>query len=65
MADRGPGSPYDRGRADVWYGRRYNPHKVVRGVGRVVLENEAEEAEYRAGYCMAGESGDWAAKKWD
>lgn len=29
--DRGHGSPYDRGSADSYYGRSYNPHYFVGG----------------------------------
>lgn len=52
--NRADGSPYDRGVADGYYGRRFNPHKYV-GLPngnrqRVDLTDPAEVAEYKAGY---------------
>lgn len=39
--DRGHGSPYDRGGADSWYGRSFNPQQY---------DNPQDQAEYEAGY---------------
>lgn len=47
------GSPYDRGSADAWYGRPYNPHKYPKGTYKcdpVFLTDEEELAAYKAGY---------------
>jgi hypothetical protein len=40
-ADRGHGSPYDRGAADSWYSRSFNPQQY---------DNPQDQAEYEAGY---------------
>lgn len=49
------GGPYDRGSADSYYGRAFNPHYYVGGTGVtpiVTLANmsAAEIAAYTAGY---------------
>ena len=47
------GGPYDRGRADAYYGRKPDPHKYPLGTyngERVVLSCPREIAEYFAGY---------------
>ena len=56
--DTSPGSPYDRGQADAYYGRRGNPTKVidkpdstVRGERMIVPLTDPEEIKaYYAGY---------------
>lgn len=56
--DTSPGSPFDRGKADAYYGRRGNPTKVVdkpnatvRGERMIVqLTDPAEIKAYYAGY---------------
>jgi hypothetical protein len=35
--DRGHGSPYDRGRADSYYGRPFRPHWYPNGTGNQPL----------------------------
>jgi hypothetical protein len=57
------GGPYDRGGADYWYNRGYNPHYYIGNTyasDRVTREEmTAEElAAYRAGYCEAEAAGD-------
>ena len=42
-------TPYDRGGADRYYGRPFNPHYVVDGVTVTDLTPE-QIAEYRAGW---------------
>lgn len=60
------GGPYDRGDADAYYGRPFNPHKMVdngRGNGGKVpekLTDPEEIAQYKAGY----QSGDSGTKDW-
>lgn len=56
--DQSPGSPYDRGKADAYYGRKGNPTKVidkpnatVRGERMIVQLTDPEEIKaYYAGY---------------
>ena len=57
--DTSPGSPYDRGAADSYYGRDPRPHKIVPYTGadgvkgqmqKVPLTDPAEIAAYKAGY---------------
>ena len=57
------GGPFDRGGADFWYGRDFNPHYYTGGSytsERVDLRNmTAEEiTAYTAGYREAEERGD-------
>lgn len=47
--NRGHGSPWDRGQADVWYGRQGKPHKVTDGV-RTENLTPAEVIEYWGGF---------------
>ncbi len=51
--ERVHGSPYDRGEADAYYGRGYEPRKREVHSGRMVLtqlENDEEIKEYEAAY---------------
>jgi len=57
------GGPFDRGGADFWYNRGYDPHYYTGGSyasDRVEKDDmTAEElAAYRAGYCEAEAAGD-------
>lgn len=57
------GGPFDRGGADYWYNRGYDPHYYVGGTYTSERVNRddmtAEElAAYRAGYCEAEAAGD-------
>jgi hypothetical protein len=54
------GSPEDRGMADSYYGRKFNPHKKVGGKEiPLSKKHDAEEfAEYKKGYEGNEESGD-------
>lgn len=57
------GGPFDRGNADYWYNRGYDPHYYTGGTytsERVTRDDmTAEElAEYRAGYELAEQQGD-------
>jgi len=36
MIEKSHGSPYDRGRADSWYGRGINPHYIEKGDSKTV-----------------------------
>jgi len=61
------GSPYDRGRADSYYRRAYNPHYYVAGTGsspRVPLARMTpdEIVAYQAGYDDNEDDGDY--KEW-
>ena len=66
--DKKDGSPYDRGDADAYYGRRANPHKYVDlpngNRERVELTDPKEIDAYMAGY-QSGDSGqkDWGESK--
>jgi hypothetical protein len=59
--DRSDGSPHDRGSADSYYGRRFDPHKYVdlpNGNRRKEeLTDPAEIAAYKAGYENEGGQG--------
>ena len=57
------GGPFDRGRADYWYNRGYDPHYYKGGTytsERVEKDDMTPEelAAYRAGYCEAEANGD-------
>ena len=41
--DTSHGSPYDRGRADAYYGRQLNPHLWLDGMGRQVVTDLTKE----------------------
>lgn len=61
------GSPYDRGGADYYYRREYNPHYWPEGTykgRRIGAEEmtEEEHLEYRAGWKEAEEFGE--QKEW-
>ena len=43
------GSPFDRGESDVYYGRAYDPHKMILH-SRVELDNDDEIKQYEAAY---------------
>ena len=56
------GSPFDRGRADAYYGRAKNPHKYPNGPFKVPcfpLFDAIEIAAYNAGYESQTEFKDW------
>lgn len=68
MYDERHGGPFDRGAADSWYRRGFNPHYYVGDTGsseRVEMENmTAEEiTAYTAGYNENEEMG--CHKEWD
>lgn len=53
--DKRHGSPYDRGSADAWYGRGWNPHYYEGGthvtpIVEVDDMTEEEVSAYNAGY---------------
>ena len=62
---RGYGSPYDRGSADAYYGRSYNPHWYPigvynKGLGVNIMGMTPEQIEdYRAGYTEETDQKDW------
>lgn len=61
--DRRHGGPYDRGSADAYYGRSYNPHYYTGdtySTDRVERENmtESEIEAYCLGYQEQEQSGD-------
>jgi hypothetical protein len=65
MTDNRHGGAYDRGSADAYYGRRYNPHyyKGPTYSSELVTNlTEEEEASYRAGWDDQKESGEF--KNW-
>ena len=62
--DRSSGSPHDRGSADKYYGRAYNPHHYLffNGVRHTVYRtgmSEAEIAEYTLGWDEEEGRKDW------
>lgn len=61
------GGPYDRGSADAYYHRDFDPHYWPNGTGtgeRVKIERDTPEyAAYRAGYHDQVNSGDF--KEWE
>lgn len=65
--DKRHGGPYDRGSADAYYRRAYNPHYFVAGtyMSKTVDTGDMSEDEieaYAAGYNEQVESGDF--KDW-
>jgi len=56
------GSPYDRGSADRYYGRSFNPHHRLNGEEVTDLTPE-QIAEYRAGWNEESGSKDWGTRK--
>ena len=59
--ERGYGSPYDRGSADAYYGRDYNPHFYIDGKDFVSSSNMtlAQIEDYRLGYTEETDQKDW------
>jgi len=58
------GGPYDRGSADAFYQRAFDPHYWTDGEGRVKIEKGTPEYEaYRAGYQEQVDSGEF--KEWE
>lgn len=57
------GGPYDRGSADAYYGRAFDPHYWTNGTGggdRIKIEKGTPEYEaYRAGYQDQVNSGEF------
>jgi hypothetical protein len=58
------GSPQDRGAADAYYGRKYNPHWYPSGTynGKVILEEamtKEQVEEYKYGYANQEDKKDW------
>lgn len=56
------GGPYDRGSADAYYRRRYNPHYYTGATGSSELVEdltEDEHNEYAAGFQDQVDSGDF------
>jgi hypothetical protein len=49
MQNRKHGSPYDRGGADAYYGRRFDPHYYPSGTyfGKRITKEEMTEEEIR------------------
>ena len=67
VIDTRHGGPYDRGMADSYYRRTYNPHHYVAGTGsspRVPLARMTpdEVVAYQAGYEDNEDAGDY--KEW-
>jgi hypothetical protein len=65
--DSSNGSPFDRGSADRYYGRKASPHKNVRreegGVIAITDLTPEEEKAYMAGYEWEQERKDWLEEK--
>ena len=56
------GGPYDRGSADRYYGRRFNPHYFVGGTHQTpeITDLKPEEiAAYQAGWDEETDRKDW------
>jgi len=59
------GGPYDRGGADFYYGRPFDPHYFEAGTytsPKITALSPAEVEAYRAGYDAAAKDG--ARKEW-
>lgn len=57
-----PDGPYDRGSANRYYGRKYNPHKrelTQQGYRYDYVLNEQETAEYAHGWEQETDRKDW------
>lgn len=68
MYDKRHGGPYDRGSADAWYGRPFDPHYytgATYATERVEAKDmtDAEVAAYKAGYGETPMGKDWGT--WD
>lgn len=60
ITDNSHGSPYDRGQADCYYGRRYNPNMIKDGKSFKTLEmNEQQINEYTHGFDTQLDRKDW------
>lgn len=64
MSEVKHGSPEDRGSADRYYYRRYNPHWYPNGTGNKphILKQDMSEEEialYKKGWDEEGERKDW------
>ena len=62
IIDKSHGSPYDRGSADSYYGRKRLPHKWLTGTGNgkmTILTNPKEIEEYFLGYDENQDFKDW------
>ena len=57
-AGTGHGSAADRGSADKYYGRGFNPHRIINNVRYENLTDEAVVA-YRKAYNDESDSKDW------
>ena len=60
--ERGYGSPYDRGSADAYYGRSFNPHWYPEGNGmgvNIMGMTPEQIEEYRLGYTEETDQKDW------
>ncbi len=60
------GCPFDRGSADAYYGRGYEPHKMEVCLGKMIphdLESENEKADYEAGYFHAYQRRFWMVQQ--
>ncbi len=55
-------SPQDRGSADRYYGRQYNPHYILDSGETVNIDKMTEEqiAEYRQGYEEETDRKEWS-----
>ena len=63
------GSPYDRGSADRYYGREYQPHMIdfFKGPGVRIKEDELSQeqlAEYKLGWNQTDDRKDWGAGRY-
>ena len=64
MSNNRHGGPKDRGEADAYYRRAYNPHYYVGGTGTSALVEKAQMTraqirQYKAGYDEQIASGDF------
>ena len=62
------GGPFDRGSADAYYGRGYEPHKMEVFLGKMKthdLESENEKADYEAGYYHTYDRRHWNVQQRD
>lgn len=62
--DKRHGGPYDRGSADAWYGRPFNPHYYVGATYhsdevKITDYTSSEYQAYKAGYDEQDGQKDW------
>lgn len=61
--DKRHGGPYDRGSADAYYGRKFNPHYYIGATGRglpIKIDPDTPEFDaYKAGWDEEDDRKNW------